>query len=126
MRLLPTWLHGAMDYALGATLILVPFAFRFPTEESAMVPVAMGLGVILYSALTDYELGAYPVIGMRAHLALDVAGGLLLAASPWIFEFASRISTPHVVFGALEVGVGLLTQTVPARGPADTRIVSAK
>jgi hypothetical protein len=124
MRFLPTWFHGAMDYAMGAMLIVIPFAFRFPTEASAMIPVALGIGVILYSGVTDYELGAYPVIGMPIHLLLDVAGGLLLAASPWLFDFEHLIWMPHVAFGALEIGTALVTQTRPQYGPAGTRTAS--
>lgn len=124
MPFLPTRIHGVIDYAMGGMLIILPFALRFPTQWSAMVPVGLGLGAILYSLMTDYELGAYPLLGMRAHLALDVASGLLLAASPWLVGFAPLIWMPHVILGALEVGVALVTQTTPALGPVESQPAS--
>jgi hypothetical protein len=77
------------------------------------VPVILGAGVILYSLLTRYELGVVKAISMPVHLGLDVMGGIFLAASPWLFGFADFIWWPHVVFGVLEIVVGLTTKTVP-------------
>lgn len=41
-----------------------------------------------------------------------VMGLTLLAASPWIFGFSDRVYLPHVVFGLLEIGAGLMTRKV--------------
>lgn len=77
------------------------------------MPVILGAGVIVYSLITKYELGVVDVISMPLHLGLDVGGGILLAASPWIFGFSDEIWWPHVLFGLLEIGAGLMTQTTP-------------
>jgi hypothetical protein len=63
--------------------------------------------------LTRHEPGALPLIDMPIHLMLDGASGLLLAASPWLFGFADFVWIPHVVFGLLEIGTSLMTQTQP-------------
>jgi hypothetical protein len=118
MRFLPTRIHGLMDYAMGALLAIIPFAFRFPAPWPAYIPIGLGVGAIVYSLMTDYELGAFPVIDMRAHLMLDAASGLFLLASPWLFGFASVLWMPHVILGAIEIGAALVTKTVPAHGPA--------
>ena len=47
---------------------------------------------------------------MPMHLTLDVVSGIVMAASPWIFNFADRVYLPHVIFGVFEIGAGLLTQ----------------
>ena len=73
--------------------------------------------MILYSLMTDDEPGVAGVIGMPTHLAMDAAGGLLLAASPWIFGFAQAIWAPHLILELLEAGTAVLTRTVPAHGP---------
>jgi hypothetical protein len=65
------------------------------------------------SVLTDYELSLARVIPMPVHLAADAGGGLLLAASPWLFGFADRVTWPHVILGLLEVGAALMTRTSP-------------
>jgi hypothetical protein len=65
------------------------------------------------SLLTDYELGVVRMIPMPVHLGFDVAAGLLLAVSPWLFGFADRVWVPYVVFGLAEIAAGLMTRTVP-------------
>lgn len=115
MRFIPTNVHGMLDYGMGLLLIISPWLFGFSENEAAMwVPVILGLGVILYSLFTDYELGLVHRISMPAHLALDAGGGLILAISPWLFGFADVVWVPHVVFGLLEIGAALMTQTRPS------------
>ena len=124
MRLIPTRIHGVLDYLMGLLLIAAPWIFGFADEGNAarLVPAILGAGVIVYSLLTRYELGLAPLIPMPIHLGIDAAGGLVLAASPWVFGFADRVWVPHVVFGLLEIGAALTTKThpdselAPARG----------
>lgn len=116
MRFIPTKVHGAMDYLMGVVLIAAPWLFGFAQGGAeTWVPVVLGIGAIVYSLLTDYELGAVPVISMKAHLGLDIAAGAVLLVSPWVFGFYELIWVPHVVLGALEVGAALMTQTTPSR-----------
>jgi hypothetical protein len=112
--LLPTRIHGFLDYLLGAALVVIPLAFDFGAGPQTWLPVLLGGGAIIYSLLTEYELGVVPLISMPAHLVLDGLGGLLLASSPWVFGFAEFIWVPHVVFGLAEVGAAIFTQTRPA------------
>ena len=62
--------------------------------------------------LTDYELGVMRVIPLPIHLGIDIASGVLLALSPWLFGFADRVFWPHLVVGIIEIGAGLTTRTV--------------
>jgi hypothetical protein len=116
MRFIPTKVHGALDYLVGIVLILAPWLLGFADGGAAQwVPVILGAGVILYSLVTDYELGVRGIISMPMHLGLDVAGGALLAVSPWLFGFADQVFWPHLIFGILEIGAGLMTRTTPER-----------
>ncbi len=101
---------------VGVLLILAPFIFGFAYGGAAMwVPILLGLSIIVYSALTRYELSAKRVIPFKTHLGLDVAGGLLLLVSPWLFGFADLIWWPHVIVGLAELGVVAMTnKTEPA------------
>lgn len=112
--ILPTRVHGFWDYLIGLVLVVVPLWFDFGAGAQTWLPVLLGGGVIVYSLLTDYELGAVELIGMPAHLILDAIGGLLLAASPWLFGFAWEIWVPHVVLGLAEMAAATFTQTRPA------------
>ena len=110
MNLIPTRVHGIIDYAVGALLIVAPYLLGFADGTAAQwVPVLLGLAALIYSALTDYELGLVKVLPMPVHLGLDVASGILLAASPWLFGFADHIWWPHVVVGTAEIVIPLLT-----------------
>jgi len=105
-----------MDYLTGPLLIVAPWLFRFARGgPETWIPVAMGIGVIAYSLLTDYELGLFGLIPVPVHLGMDALGGAFLLASPWLFGYAGTIWWPHVVVGAMEIGAALLTRTVPER-----------
>ena len=110
---LPTRIHGVLDYTVGALLIALPFLLRFGDGAQTWVPVALGVAAIVYSLFTDYELGVVKRLQMPAHLWLDGLGGVLLAASPWLFSFDNAVWVPHVALGALEIAVALITDTIP-------------
>lgn len=112
MRFIGTKAHGYIDYIMGLLLIASPWVFNFNRDGAeTWVPVILGVGMILYSLFTNYELGASPRISMKTHLTLDVIAGLLLAVSPWLFQFADYVWEPHVIFGILEMGTAMMTKT---------------
>jgi hypothetical protein len=115
MRFIETKTHGYLDYIVGILLIAAPWIFNFDRGGAeTWVPVVLGAGAILYSLLTDYELGVSRKIPMRTHLTLDLVSGVVLALSPWLFGFADYVSTPHLVLGIFEIGASLCTKTVPS------------
>lgn len=115
MRIIPTRVHGMLDYLIGALLIVSPWLFDFADGGAKQwVPIILGAGAILYSLMTDYELGVVKAIPMPTHLMLDLGSGVILAASPWIFGFADEIWWPHLIVGLLEIGASLMTQTRPS------------
>lgn len=119
MRFIPTRTHGVLDYVVGALLIVVPYLLGFADGTAAQwVPQLLGLVAIGGAMMTDYELGVMRVIPMPVHLGIDIASGVLLAASPWLFGFADRVFWPHLVVGVMEIGAGLMTRTVPEDGAA--------
>ncbi|WP_245581653.1 SPW repeat domain-containing protein [Rudanella lutea] len=112
---IPTKVHGMLDYASGALFIASPWLFKFADNKAARrVAVGTGVAVLGLSALTNYEAGLSRQIPMRTHLNVDTLNGVLVAASPWLFGFAKRKYWPHLAFGLLEVGAGLLTRRKPA------------
>ena len=114
MRFIPTRVHGMLDYAMGALLIVAPWLFGFAEGGAeTWIPVILGVGALAYSLLTDYELGAVRAIPMRIHLMLDLASGALLAVSPWLLNFDERVWMPHLILGLLEIGASLMTRTTP-------------
>lgn len=116
MKFIPTKTHGYLDYLVGVLLIASPWIFDFDRGGAeTWVPVVLGVSALLYSLVTDYELGVSPQISMRTHLMLDLGSGVLLALSPWIFGFSDYVWKPHLILGILEIGASLFTKTVPSR-----------
>ena len=124
MRFISTRTHGMLDYGLGLLLIVAPYLFGFADGRAAQyVPQLLGAGILVMSLVTDYELSLARLIPMPLHLGVDIAGGVLLAASPWLFGFADRVRWPHVVLGLVEIGTSLMTRTTPDTGSLTTRRV---
>jgi hypothetical protein len=116
MKPISTKAHGFLDYLFGLLLIGAPWILGFARNGmETWVPVVLGAGTILYSLLTNYELGLTGLISMRTHIGLDIAAGLLLAVSPWLFGFADYIWQPHLIVGIMEVAIALLTRRAPSR-----------
>src|SRR3982750_4876655 len=115
MRIIPTKVHGVLDYLVGILLIVSPWLFNFADDSvQTWVPVILGAGALIYSLMTDYELGLSRTIPMKTHLTIDLLSGILLAASPWIFGFVNEVYVPHLVLGILEIGASLMTKTRPS------------
>ncbi len=120
LRMIPTSVHGAIDYLTGGALLAAPKVLGLTDEpRAALVLRSAGGGALAYSLITDYELGLLRLLPMPAHLALDAASGVLVAASPWLFGFAGkgpRYWLPHVLVGATEVLAATTTRTEPSSG----------
>ncbi len=120
IRFVPTWLHGFFDYIGGIGLIAAPFVFGFFSVGgmAVILPMVLGVGLILYSLLTNYERGipGLKFIPMSVHLILDFVAAALLAASPFLFGFSNQapnVWLPHVVAGITVILLVLVSQTRP-------------
>jgi hypothetical protein len=125
LRIIPTSVHGILDYLVGIALFFAPELFGFAEYGGAAVSVPRTLGVIVivYSLLTRYEWGLVKAIPMGLHLMLDMLGGAFLAASPWIFGFnnaPNNVWMPHLVVGLAEIAIAAMTSPAPRRVTGDT------
>ncbi|WP_243368289.1 SPW repeat protein [Microvirga solisilvae] len=111
MRFIPTSIHGVIDYLWGLALFASPWVLGFSdVPEAKWVAIVFGIGAILYSLFTAYELGVLRIIPMSLHLMLDGAAGALLAASPFLLGFSDQIYLPHLLFGLFSVLASLTTR----------------
>jgi hypothetical protein len=114
MRIIPTKIHGVLDYFAGVFLMSAPWILGFAQNGAeTWVPVVIGAAAIIYSLLTNYEMGVSRTISMPVHLALDVVSGILLALSPLLFKFHGYVYMPHVVLGLGEILIAALTDPHP-------------
>jgi len=113
MNLISTRIHGYLDYSVAFLLIIAPWLFGFARGGAeTWVPVGQGIVVIIYSLLTNYELGLSKILSMRLHLLIDLVGAVVLAFSPWMFHFSDYVWAPHIIFGVLEMVVVSLSVSV--------------
>jgi hypothetical protein len=100
MRFVPTMLHGLIDYLVGIVVIGLPFHLGW-TGVTRTTLVALGALVIVYSLLTDYELGLVRFLRIRFHLLLDALFGLAMLAAPMLLDLPAHSRTPVYVIGVL-------------------------
>ncbi|MDQ3100292.1 MAG: SPW repeat protein [Bacteroidota bacterium] len=116
MKIISSKVHGILDYTMGILLIASPWLLDFADNRTAMlIPIILGIAMIGLALITDYEMGATPVISMAGHLTVDLISGIFLAVSPWLFGFADDVYLPHLILGIAEVGASLMTERSPGR-----------
>lgn len=118
IRFVPTGIHAYFDYIGGVGLIAAPFVFGFASVGGAavIIPMALGVGLIVYSLLTSYELGipGLKFIPMAYHLIFDFVACVFLILSPFLFGFINQAPNawlPHIVSGVVVILLVLVTQT---------------
>ncbi|MDX6728543.1 MAG: hypothetical protein QOK49_3348 [Baekduia sp.] len=93
-------MHGVVDYTAG-TFLLTAFprlAGIEGTRSARQVRISAAIHAG-YSAVTDYPLGMVKLLPFQMHLALDAAGALALAATPFVtgqFKRGPKQWMPHV------------------------------
>ena len=106
-------LHGVTDYTVATTLLTAfPRLAGFEGTPSALQIRIAGAVHGGYSTLTKYPLGIVKLIPYKAHLALDAAGALALAATPFVtgqWRKGRSQWVPHVALCLFELGSLALT-----------------
>lgn len=118
IRFVPTMVHGVLDYVGGIGLMASPFIFGFVSLGGIAValPIVLGVGLVTYSLLTDYELGvpSWRVVPVWLHLSMDFSAAGLLAVAPFVFGYADeglKVWLPQVVSGLAVMVLALVTKT---------------
>ena len=110
MRFLPTRLHGVLDYLVGVIVIALPIALQMEGVGFVAL-IDLGLFVIVYSLLTDYELGAVQYLRIKFHLILDAVFGLAMLIVPSIFDLPPAARWIVHAIGVLSIVLSLTTTT---------------
>ena len=119
IRLIPTRVHAALDYAVALLLIAAPWIFGFADESAAAtwISVIAGIALLAMSMITNYEGGVLGhAVSMHMHLGSDAVLGLFLAVSPWLFGFADEGTNawlPFLLIGLGEMGSAVATNPYP-------------
>ena len=119
-RFVPTAVHGIFDYLGGVGLIASPFIFGFSSMggTAVILPIVLGVGLLAYSLLTNYETGVPMLrfIPMRVHLVFDFVASAFLCVAPFLFGYSNQglnVWLPQVIAGVGVMGLVLVSQTDP-------------
>lgn len=102
MKFLTTKLHGLGDYSAAIVLILAPFVIGL-NEQSIVAhwaSIGGGVGLIVYSLLTDYPFSFSKIIPFKTHLILDSVAGLVLIALAFALDLDGIAQIYMVAMGA--------------------------
>lgn len=111
MKFIPSKLHGFIDYAAAVSLIFMPFIL-FPANTPSLATwfsVAAGVGLIVYSLITDYSISARKAIPFKIHLTLDFLAGVTFVVMPFILGFSGIVQAYYLVMGTAVIMVVIFT-----------------
>ena len=118
MKIMSPRVHGYIDYALVVLLVLAPAIFGFTAGVATLCYVLAAVQLVM-SLLTNYPLGAAKLIPFPIHGGIELAAGIGMLASPWLFGF-EELTVARNFFIILGVAVGMVWlvtnyTSVPAR-----------
>ena len=101
-KILSPTIHGLLDYAAAAGLIVLPFVLGLgETSPAALwLSVAGGFGLITYSLATNYAFGLFGLVSFRTHLVFDLIAALVFAIAPFVFGWSGLTLGYYLVMAA--------------------------
>jgi hypothetical protein len=116
MRFISPRVHGVLDYAVAAALVAFPLVLGFAasSQAAAVLSIAAGIGLAVYSLLTDYSAGLRSLIPWRVHLTLDAVAAVALLVAPFLFGFGGVARGFYV-----SVAIAVLAVVATSRLEAD-------
>ena len=124
-RPISTRTHGVIDYLFSGALLALPFVCGW-TGRARGLALSAGFATLGTSLMTNYELGAFHLLSMKAHLSIDAAQASALLSAPKMVgnERARWAGRVLAIMGAVESAIGAMTETHSttelARLPATT------
>ncbi len=82
--------HGIIDYSHAAFFLGMALVCRKKNPQAALAALFTGSFVLVQSLLTDYPLGAEPLMPFATHGVLDAGFAALSCFLPTIFGFNGK------------------------------------
>ena len=93
--------HGFTDYTYIPLVSSAPYLVGFADNKTATTLCYVLSSTILASSLvTRAEWSVFKVLPYKAHLVLDMLGGLTALTAPWLFGFAKDRKARHTLVAA--------------------------
>jgi hypothetical protein len=111
MQFITRTIHGVLDYLISLLLVASPWIFGFADDKSSSL-LALGMGgfALMYSAITDYEVGLIRLIPFPGHIFLDYLSVLGLIGAPILFAVKGVPAYVLVGAGILDLAVVSFTR----------------
>ena len=111
-----TLAHGLLDYLFGVLLTASPWLFAYSNDNAAThIATTLGMGVLLYSSVTNYELGIVRLFPFYVHLFFDLVLGVLLLGARWHFDLHGKPALVFLIFGVFSIVVVFFSQRTPRK-----------
>jgi hypothetical protein len=112
MKFISPRVHGILDYSVAGVLIGAPLVWGFSdlSVAAAIIAVGGGIGLFVYSLLTDYSAGLRALIPFRLHLTLDTIAAVALLTAPFLFGFGGAPRGFYLVIGTAVLAVVACTR----------------
>lgn len=81
--------HGFIDYGHAALFLGMAWVCRKKNPRAALAALVTGSFVLVQSLLTDYPLGAKPVLSFNTHGKMDAAFAASSALMPELYGFSA-------------------------------------
>jgi len=100
-RFITPKLHGVFDYIAAVNLVVFPFILNLGSYSPMALwfSVGAGVGLFIYSLLTDYAFSVSGAVPFKLHLLLDVVAGAAFIAAIFIFDFQGLAAAYYAVMG---------------------------
>ena len=112
---IPLTFYAFLNYAIA--LLLISTLWTFDTLHiggaALFLPLIIGWLQLIMAIFADNKLGFIKVFPMNMHNINDIIMGSFLFASPWVYDFASKIWLPQVLFGGFLCFMGIFAQGSP-------------
>lgn len=118
MRFIPATLHGYLDYTVALTLIAGPFVLGFEGIAQYLA-IAGGVGLLVYSLITDYSTSVQKLLPFGVHLAIDFIAALVLIGAPFLVGEAGGFTETTTYF-YLVIGIAVAIVVLVTTPNTDT------
>ena len=109
---LPPFVHGVLEYAAAALLIVAPFLFDFQETSATAASIVVGLVLLAFTAVSDLPTALVKSVSVGVHVTADIVLAVLLVALPFVLGFRDE-SAPTALF--ITLGVVHLLVTIATR-----------
>lgn len=120
MKFISPNVHRILDYGVAALLISTPLLASFANRSPAAagISIGSGIGLVIYSLLTDYSADLRRAISFRLHLVLDSIAATALIAAPFAVGFSGFPQAFFIGVGVAVLAAVAFSQTADLETPS--------